>query len=163
MLFNSTLGNYHTTAYDIFINPILWLVYFILSLILILTTQKQVKSKNLYLILILPVLFGFISYTNGKNLLKRSILEGKIDNYPSSIITFFDNETFEIKIYYPHVTEYKKGEFERIKNDFILKETELVNITDSLYTTMYKLENDSILKPNEKKFKQITVYNNGYK
>ena len=159
---NSTFGNYNSTAYDIFINLILLIGYSVLSILIISLTKKRIKQKKLYFLLLLPLVFIFVSMIYGKNYHKKIMLEGKIENYPISKITLFNNQTFEIRIQYPHVSEYIKGKFKKTESELVLIGNELEKWTDSLYTHKYLIKNDSIFEPINKKFKKISVYNNLY-
>ena len=160
MLLNSSFGNYTETIYDLFINPFLFIIYITLSIIIYFKSSFKIEY---YYLLLIPIIFTFISLVWKKSLHKNVTLSGIIENSKSSTIKLFDNNSFEIKIQHQHGADFKKGDYEIEKNQIILKIKNIEELTDSLFTRKYKIIENKKLEPiDNQKFKTITVYNNGY-
>ena len=75
-----------------------------------------------------------------------------------SMITLFDNNTFEIKVQYQHGADYKKGNYEKKGNEIFLKENSIVELTDSLFTQKYYIvNNQNLIALNNQNFKSLTI------
>lgn len=157
IILNSTFGNYSATVYDMFLNPFLFLVYLTLSLIFINWTKKQIKNKYFPLLLI-PLIFTILSFLWKHNFHKNICLQAIMEESKGSMITLFDNNTFEIKVQYQHGADYKKGNYEKKGNEIFLKENSIVKLTDSLFTQKYYIvNNEMLLILNGHKFKPLTI------
>ena len=75
-----------------------------------------------------------------------------------SLITLFDNSTFEIKVQYQHGADYKKGNYEKKGNEIFLIEKDITILTDSLFTQKYYLmNNEKLIVLDNKSFKPLTI------
>lgn len=157
ILLNSTFGNYTATVYDMFINPLLFLIYLMLSLIFINWTKKQIKKKYFYLLLI-PLAFTIVSCLWKQNFHKDIYLQAIMEESKGSLLTLFDNNTFEIKVQYQHGADYKKGNYEKKNNEIFLKENSIVKLTDSVFTQKYYIvNNEKLIVLNNNKFKPLRI------
>ena len=154
---NSTFGNYSVTVYDMFLNPFLFLIYLILSLIFINWTKEQIK-KNYFSLLLIPLVFTIVSYLWKQNFHKNIYLQAIMEESKGSLITLFDNSTFEIKVQYQHGADYKKGNYEKKGNEIFLIEKDITILTDSLFTQKYYLmNNEKLIVLDNKSFKPLTI------
>jgi len=157
ILLNSTFGNYSATVYDMFLNPFLFLVYLTLSLIFINWTKKQIKKKY-FSFLLIPLIFTILSFLWKQNFHKNIYLQAIMEESKGSMITLFDNNTFEIKVQYQHGADYKKGNYEKKGNEIFLKENSIVELTDSLFTQKYYIvNNQNLIALNNQNFKSLTI------
>ncbi|NHN26112.1 copper resistance protein NlpE [Flavobacterium jejuense] len=157
ILLNSTFGNYSDSAYDLLLNPFLFIIYFIFSLIFINWTKEQFKKKY-FPFLLLPLIFTIVSYLWQQNFHKNIYLHAIMEESKGSLLTLFDNNTFEIKVQYQHGADYKKGNYERKGNEIFLKEDAIVELTDSLFTQNYYIvNNEKLIVSNNNKFKPLTI------
>lgn len=156
VLLNSTFGNYSTTVYDIFLNPFLFSIYLILSLIFINCTKKQI-DKRYFSLLWIPLVFTILTYFWKQNFHKNIYLQA-IEESRGSVITLFDNNTFEIKVQYQHGADYKKGNYQKKGNEIFLIQNDITNLTDSLFTQKYHIiNNKKLIALDKKNFKSLTI------
>jgi hypothetical protein len=162
MFLNSTFGNYAVIVYDLLINPILFFVYIALTLVFIVWIKKHLR-KDYYYLFSIPIIFVLISFIWRQNLHKNVVLEALIEDSKGSSLTLFDNNTFEIKLQHQHLAYFKKGNYKKEGIEIYLKENDIVDLTDSLFTQRYRILKNAVLEPiDNEKFKTITVYNTVY-
>lgn len=160
MAFNSTFGDFTETVYDLFINPILVFIYLILSLLLYFKTSI---NKQYYYLLLIPIIFIFISLIWKTNQHKDVALEGIITNSKGSTIKLFTNESFEIKLQHQHGADFKKGNYHKNGNKIVLKQKNIEELTDRLFTQNYIIIENENLKPiGNKNFESITIFNKNH-
>ena len=137
-------GNYKESVYDIFL--ILILSFIILFICLNLYLRNKTSKRNLNLIIIVAVgIIGvfFNIYKNNQAENRKIISEYYIESNAKSYITLYEDNTFKISEYSPHIFQYWNGSY-LIKNDILyLKDLEFENIAYLQISNKYFIDSNT--------------------
>jgi len=157
----SGLGNFLSS---LFLIGLLILTVFILAIRNLIRIKKE-KGKFDFIPLILVLLFAttwyFLTGMTDKKFWTDKSLVGfvEIDGTPKSgTLELFKNGSFGASYHRADYSCTYQGDYEIVDNQLILKRTDLIELTDKVFTTEYLInQKDSILKPVENGFVNIEI------
>ena len=162
------IGDYCSGLLNFINSLVLFGLLVIVVLILVIQNLliiKRKKGKFDFIPLVLFLFFGALWYflvdiPNKKFWAQKTIIgfvakEGTPD---SGTLVLFKNGSFGASHHHADYSCTYQGDYEIIDNRLILKRTDLMELTDSIFTTEYLINRkDGVLKPTENAFLEIRI------
>ncbi|WP_370477556.1 hypothetical protein [Tamlana flava] len=140
---------------------IIVLIIAIQNLILIKRRKKKFDFIPLVLFLFFGVLWYFLVEMPYKKFWTQKTMVGFVEKEgtpKSGTLVLFKNGSFGASYHHADYSCTYQGDYEIIDNQLILKRTDIMELTDSIFTTKYLINRkNGVLKPTENEFLKIEI------
>ena len=158
MFFTKRYGDYYTVIFfQLFLIPILLILFIINSIILYFYEKKKNNTSLLKNTLIILISFISINYIYGKYDSNRNeFLNIWVNDEMRWIL--YDNNSFRLRVQYPHGTSNYSGSYSLNKNVITIEDSLIEKKSKNNITTSYLLETKNLKLISEKSsFKNLAI------